>query len=331
MLDIWPALPIEIKSFQPRMPEVGWDNIVAALQHPNRVRSIEFHDFPTSVGEPLAAAMRVPFPELKYLGIWSGGSFPALPDPFLGGSAPRLQTLWLRYISFPALPNLLLSANDLVYLELWGIPHSGYISPEAMVACLSSSNRLQSLWLGFQLPRSRPDPPSPLPQTRVVLPALTNFTFEGMIGYSEDFLARIVAPVLGRLSMSSFQEDVFDIPHLTQFIGRAECLGPFKTARVLFHQQFIQLVLDQQRDSLFKVWCNGIDQQVGLMALMCGQLSPFLSLIERVDLVAIYLPFIPQGRDNSRSTQFLELFRPFTAIQSLHVSGRLVPLVTPAL
>jgi hypothetical protein len=152
----------------------------------------------------LAAEMRVPFPELTYLRLWSNGrSTPDLPDSFLGGSAPRLRTLKLCNISFPALPNLLLSASDLVYLSLRGVPHSGYISPEAMVAGLSSLSRLKSLSLGFQSRLSRPDQPSPPPQTRVVLPALTDLSFQGMIDYLEDFLARIDTPVLNKFSMLS--------------------------------------------------------------------------------------------------------------------------------
>jgi len=94
----------------------------------------------------------------------------------------------------PALPNLLSSASDLVFLVIQRVPHSGYISPEAMVACLSSLNRLKSLDLRFESPQSRPDQPSPPPQTRVVLPALTNLTLRGMTDYSEDFLARIDTP-----------------------------------------------------------------------------------------------------------------------------------------
>jgi hypothetical protein len=148
MLDIWPALPIEIHDDWTRRCPMGPDNIIAALEHSDRVCSIHLHQFPSSAWEGLAAAMQVPFPELTHLDLWwsSGNTFtPLLPDSFLGGSAPRLRTLKLRDIPFPALPNLLLSASDLVTLSISRLPHPGYISPEAMVACLSSLNRLQTL------------------------------------------------------------------------------------------------------------------------------------------------------------------------------------------
>jgi hypothetical protein len=334
MLDVWPALPIEIHDDWARTRDVGPNNIVAALEHPDRVRNLILANIPSPVGEALAAAMQVPFPELTFMWLWSdGGSTSVLPDSFLGGSAPRLHTLWLAGISFPALPNLLLSASDLVFLALRGVPHSGYISPEAMVACLSSLNRLEILYLGFKSPQSRPDQPSPPPQTRVVLPALTELIFEGMTDYSEDFLARIDTPVLNNFSMTFFLDLVFDVPHLKQFIGRAKRLRPPKAASVLFYSQSIQLAFDRQqpRRSILEVRCDRIDWQINSMALLCGQLSPFFSLIERLNFIVYRSPSKPQEEDDIVPTQILELFRPFTAVRSLHVPRSPVPLIATAL
>jgi hypothetical protein len=128
-----------------------------------------------------AAAMKEPFQELTFLDLRTTRRKTALvlPDSFLGGSAPRLQTLWFYGISFPAMPKLLSSATDLVTLRLLDVPYSGYISPKAMVAGLSALTRLESLSVGFQSPRSRPDQPSPPQSTRAVLPALKYFEFRG--------------------------------------------------------------------------------------------------------------------------------------------------------
>ncbi|KAI0302772.1 hypothetical protein BC826DRAFT_432283 [Russula brevipes] len=205
MLDIWPPLLIMIKNYWTITQELGLDNIntFTALEHPDRVSSIDLDNLPGSIAGTLVSEMRVPFPELTYLRLSSENrSTPDLPDSFLGGSAPRLQTLKLCDISFPALPKLLLSASDLVDLTLRGVPDSGYISPEAMVACLSALSRLKSLSFGFQSRLSRPNQPSPPPETRVVLPALTHLTFQGMAHYLDDFLARIDTPVLNEFSMS---------------------------------------------------------------------------------------------------------------------------------
>jgi hypothetical protein len=153
MLDIWPALPINIEGGWRELEGMGVDNIVAALGHRDRVRSINLIDLQ---GRTLVAAMRVQFPELVYLELWSSSLASALPKSFLGGSAPRLRTLRLRKIPFPAAPKLLLTANDLVDLRLNDIPNLGYVPPASMVACLSSLNKLTSLSLGFEPLRSCP-------------------------------------------------------------------------------------------------------------------------------------------------------------------------------
>ena len=68
-----------------------------------------------------------------------------LPNNFLGGSAPRLQMIRLRNIAFPALETLLLSASDLIELQLWNTPLAGYILPVAMAMCLAELPRLKTL------------------------------------------------------------------------------------------------------------------------------------------------------------------------------------------
>jgi hypothetical protein len=68
-----------------------------------------------------------------------------IPDSFLGGSALDA-----------GFPKLLLSATHLVYLRLSNTPHSGYISPEAIVAPLSVLSDLETLSLRLQSPQSRP-------------------------------------------------------------------------------------------------------------------------------------------------------------------------------
>ncbi|KAI0302770.1 hypothetical protein BC826DRAFT_1101614 [Russula brevipes] len=315
MLDIWPALPIVIHDDWTRSGPLGPDNIIAALKHSDRA-----------------------IPELTHLdlwwsyGLWPFGIFPpVLPDSFLGGSAPRLRTLKLRDIAFPALRNLLLSACDLVNLSISRLPHVGYISPEAMVACLSSLDRLQTFSFEFPLksPRSFPDQPRPPPQT---LPALTDLTFQGMTDYLDDFLPLIDTPVLNKFSMSFFMDHVFDVPHLMQFIGRAKGLKPYKAARVAFTTLSIQLELTEPLALSLEMMCDTIGLKVHAMSLACDQLSPFLSLVERLDLTADYWPSKSQGEeDHTVSSQFLELFHLFSAIRSLHVSEGLIPFIELAL
>jgi len=136
MLDIWPAfLPIVVS--ESLWASLGHaDNIVAALEHNDRVREISLWRFRTPESKRFVAAMQKPFPALERLEIrLFGDPKLVLPDSFLGGSAPRLRSLHLVYIIFPALTKLLLSTSHLVRLDMLGIanqqriPHAGYISP----------------------------------------------------------------------------------------------------------------------------------------------------------------------------------------------------------
>ena len=140
-LDIWPALPLFIWGHGESV-----DNILALLEHSNRVCEIHLDCVSSLHLEDISAAMQVPFPELMVLGLGAESghdTMSVLPDSFLGGSAPRLQTLVFQGIPFPGLPRLLLSATHLVTLSLFDIPHSGYIPPEAMVTALSTLTCLQ--------------------------------------------------------------------------------------------------------------------------------------------------------------------------------------------
>ena len=149
-LDAWPALPLIIVCHE-RAESV--DNILAVLERSDRVCEIVTGLERSDDLEKISGAMQVPFPELTDLLLWSNdGTMSALPDSFLGGSAPRVEHLTLRRIPFPGLPKLLLSATHLVELRLEYIPHQGYFSPEAIVTVLSTLTRLGSLSLLFESP-----------------------------------------------------------------------------------------------------------------------------------------------------------------------------------
>ena len=114
LLGIWPPLPIFINNLHRYLD--------AAVMHRNRVCELSLVNLKSSQLRQLASAMQVQYPALIHLrlGFSRHGPAPTLPDAFLGGSVPLLQSLTLEYIPFPALPNLLLSATNLVHLTLEG-------------------------------------------------------------------------------------------------------------------------------------------------------------------------------------------------------------------
>jgi hypothetical protein len=193
-LGVWPALPLQIES---DIYSTSVDNIVVALGHCDRVCRIRLLIPWHLKWDKVLAAMQVPFPALTDLALLCHSDEPALviPDTFLGGSAPRLRSLKVGSIPFPGIPNLLLSATHLVDLDLSDIPHSGYISPEAMATCLSVLTRLHTLSLSFSVKilYSRSHQRLP-PVTRSILPDLKRFWFKGASEYLDELVAQNRCP-----------------------------------------------------------------------------------------------------------------------------------------
>jgi hypothetical protein len=251
-LAVWPPLPIVIGQYG---PPTQTDNIVVALEHNERVCGVDLLNITKSQLEEVLAAMQQPFPALKDLTIWllEWDDYRredelledqmVVPESFLGGSAPRLRCLRLQHVPYQGLPKLLLSATGLVDLHLVDIPHSGYISPEAMVRCLSTLTRLKELTIGFKSPLSRPVRETRLPHlhTSSALLALTYFRFEGVSEYLEDLVALIDAPLLYTLDIRFFHQLIFNTPQLAQFVARTPNIRSPVEARIAFYDRYVEV------------------------------------------------------------------------------------------
>jgi hypothetical protein len=334
-LNLWPAFPLHIRSIGNQRE--GINNIIAVLERSDRVRVIILADISSSDLEKLSAAMEVPFPELTDLGLWSDklGEV-VLPDSFLGGSAPRLQYLSLDGISFPGLPKLLLSATHLVQLYLQDIPHSGYISPDAMLTILSTLTGLDKLRLGFQSPRSRPDRATRHlpPPTRSVLSVLTFFSFKGDSEYLDDLVAHIDTPRLHKLGIIFFNQIVFDTPQLIRFICRTPALKPLQKAYVFFSDSFaiVNFTSLTSNDDLLHVGilCRDLDWQVSSVEQVCTSSLPSLSTLENLYIIE-GASSQTHGQDNIENALWLELLHPFRAVKNLYLSEGLALRIVPAL
>ena len=186
-------------------------------------------------------------------------------------------------IPFPGLPKLLLSANHLVDLSLTNIPHSGYISPEAVIVLLSVLSSVKTLSLKFQSPQSLPEretPPSP-PQKRSVLPTLDFFNFKGVVEYLEDLVTFIDTPQLNYFFITFFNEIEFDTPRLAQFIDRHRTpkLG-IRNADVQFNDKFAHIGIPRGSRTLeIAISCRGPDWQLSSVAQVCNSALHPLSMV----------------------------------------------------
>ncbi|KAH9968393.1 hypothetical protein BJV74DRAFT_954238 [Russula compacta] len=328
-LDIWPQFPIAIYCNSLELGDEGQDNIIAALEHHDRIIGIMIQNQKCIALEKLAVATQKPFPVLEFLRLSSTDDIaPVLHEEFLGGSAPRLRTFSLQHIAFPAFPRPALSATHLSDLTLRDIPITGYISPEAMATCLATLPSLEWLRIEFRSPRSRPDRIRLPPPTRAVLPALFQFNFKGVSEYLEDFIARIDTPKLFWLDIDLFMDLMFHIPRLRQFMARsAETLGPYNSASVTFFATNIHISLGHVK---LQISCREPDWQASSMAQVCNQLSPLTSQVTSLDINEDTPGQARQG-NGIDPTEWFELFNSFPAVQYLYIYHGLRPLVARAL
>ena len=331
MLNIWPELPIYVMyNDTVTVVEDSTENAMAALKLKGSISRIGLTVKSGSVWEKIAAVMQDPFPILEYLTLeWDFDMIPVISDSFLGGSAPHLRDLSLHGILFPALPNLLLSAaNNLVDLVLGDIPHSGYISPEAMVTYISVLTQLESLSLGFRSPRSCPDKAGRFPPqlTRTLLPALTCLSFKGVTEYLEDFVSRIDVPLLESTHITFFNQLVFDIVHFPNLVCRTKKFTALDQAHVFLDSSSIEIRLSLKSRTIDPIWldleisCEQVDWQLSALVQVCNLC--LASTLPSLECLSIYgdQSSSRHWRDDIENTQWLELLGPFAAVKDLYLS-----------
>ena len=337
-LESWPELPIVI-DVDGSQSQVNATNVIAALRHHNRVCKISYSNRQHQDSPLLKefAAIDEPFPALTALNLFAyGPNVPVLPDSFLGGSAPRLRSLYLNGFPYPSIGTLLSSTTNLVELCLSDIPHSGYIAPETIVPSLSTLARLESLSLHFQFPRSRAHRENrhPPPLTRVVLPSLTLFDFPGDIEYLEDILSQIETPMLKQSEFYFFNQLVFDTPLLGHFIRRTETFMKTHSALVLCSESAISIILSEQEDDYrtpvlwLAISCEPLDWQLSALAQV---LNSFLSSLPTLESLQIEVTR-KDWEGEIEVIQWREFLHPFTSVKKLALKSEdLVRLVAPAL
>lgn len=334
LLNIWPGLPIVVQDNTKTPRLSGVTNFVAALLQHNRVYKIEINAIPKSLLMDFTV-MGVPFPVLTDLELRSNDiAAPVLPDFFLGGFAPRLQSLKLQRIPFPSIPRLLLSATDLVTLHLFEIPHSGYVSPVAIVTALSMLTRLKSLHLDFDPSQHWASVESRrrLPLERIALPALTEFYLCSEGEYMEDMVSRIDTPLLHSARIAFSGQSDSNTPLLRDFISRTEVFEELHRAKLAISSDSVHLTFSQldkrPDDKMLKLRfsCN-VRWRFSLLVQGCNSLLPPSPTLEHLEIFADR----PYWRFYMENAQWLGLLRPFSSVKDLVLFDDLVKFVAPAL
>jgi len=347
LLDIWPPFPISISGLTWLRTDARCkDNVIAALERRDRVFEIDLSYIPSAELGQIASTMEEPFPALTRLRVHPDSrkldlttrevtrvaALP-LPNAFLGGSAPRLREFTLRNIAFPALPNLVLSATHFQKLQLFDVPHAGYISPQAMATFLLALPNLKSLTIEFPSPESRPLQMTPPPLTHAILPSLTYFQFDGASEYLVDFITQVDTPLLDRLYMTFSSDLVFDFPRLYKFLDRTDGRKPFVWAELRLRPWQVMVFLESSSTFEMNIGCKVSDwPALESMTRLCDQLIPLLSQVEYLEIHEDCWEDIWDGvkfmdeqewQELVDDPGWLELLSPFLSVKSLYIADRL--------
>ena len=287
-LGCWPeALPIVVE--YGRSPTLGHpvpedeDNIIAALKQSRRISSIRL-TITTSLLKKFSIVKGL-FPELADLVVMSQDSWRVtLPSALRWG--PRLRTLYLTRVTFPALLKLLTSFINLVHLQLHGVLDDSNVSPHVLTRAFSGMAQLQSLSLLLSTGHHAALP-QPL-RGRVVFPALTHFDFQGTCTYLDDFVARIDAPRLEDIGLTFFKQ-LLHLRQLRMFVDRISMHKSYSRADIQFsgHAAFISFTQPAPSATCLKLHVHhqSSDVQLFSVAQICHH-SAFMSGVEDLRISA---------------------------------------------
>ena len=333
-LDCWPpTFPIAIKYrfyefFDPHPEDVR--NIFIALEKPDRVCSIELCAT-SSLLAKVSMVMQVPFPALKnlFLSPMDSGT-PIVSQNFLGGLAPGLRKFSSvdKLTSHSALPKFLLSCNDLVDLKLMGMSNPNHVPPEVIVTILSGLSRLKAFYIAFSSLRPSISSYPPL-HPRSTLSTLSDVLFYGSSEYLEDLIARIDTPSLQRIDIHLWHRPT-DAPQLRQLIYRTEGLRSPNQARIIKNDRTINLTFRSTGSPIvryhpvtsqfknFNIAVSTHDWQFSSAVQFCLQSVPLTSSVKRL----IVESTVEQAlwKEVIGPADWLDLFRPFSAVEELYVS-----------
>jgi len=244
--------------------------------------------------------------------------------------------VFLRNVVFPALPTLLVSASDLVELQLRRIRRAGYISPVAMALCLAQLPRLKTLVIRFQFSIFRPNQTHPPPVTRIVLPALTDFEFTGSSEYLEDLVSLMDGPRLNRIVISYLIQVVdFQVVQLSQFFDRSVGpeISPFKHAKLRLDTHgvtFNMYRLPNHTGALparTVISCREIDWQIFHIDQLLGKFSTMLSNAIDLKLVG----WFSKRQLSVADFEWVHILHQFSNVQALYLSREFSGRITSAL
>ena len=283
--------------------------------------------------QKLVAAMSNEYPIMEYLIIGyreeDKSSILMFPETL---QAPLLRCLTLIGFALPIGSRLLTTAVGLVTLFLYMVHPSTYFHPNALLQWLSSMPQLETLSVYFHFATPNRDVERQVTHTpvtmAVALPNLHCFGFRGVGTYLEAILHRITAPRLEKLGIYIYNQLVFSVPRLLQFMSTTENLM-FKIAEFEFVDHAVIVYVyphaKAKRSALtLTVRCCHLDWQVYSAAQIFNSLSPTLSAVDHLTLERSVHSQSSEEHNEADPTEWRNLLRSFRNVKTLRVAKGLV-------
>jgi hypothetical protein len=295
--------------------------IMFALEQRDRVRRIRLQLPISKLQKFITITEEYPILENLIMGpsIKDNSSVLMMPET---RQAPHLRHLSLTGFALPIGSRLLTTATGLVTLSLKINHPSTYFQPNALLQWLSFMPLLETLMIVVVPVRNLgvERHPTRMPITRLTLPNLRCFGFRGVSVYVEEVFHRITTPRLEKLRISFFNELIFSVPHLRQFISRTESLS-FASARFNFSNEEVCAEVYPREETekyalQIRVLCSHLDWQLSAVAQIFNSLSQTFSAVENLSVINKHSrsteDYVADHRDRH------ELFKLFSNLKTLY-------------
>jgi hypothetical protein len=308
------------------------EELILALEKRDRVRRIRLRmDTPNL--QRLIVAISEEYPILECLIIVTPDRPPCLTLPERL-EAPHLHHLVLSGFSLPIESRLLTTVVGLITLVLIITIPSTYFEPNALLQWISFMPQLETLIIyffpadpGLTIERQLTHIPT---ITRITLPNLRCFWFQGVNAYLEAVVRGITSPRLERLQVIFFDQLTFSVPHLLQFMNTTETRGlRFSNAKLHFSSNQVDMATfpheetDLSQSLHIRVLCLHLDLQVSAMTQISNSLCRMFSAVEHLTLSYEFHTQSSMEHNEVDRTEWRRILKSFSNVKTLRVEDGL--------
>jgi hypothetical protein len=308
------------------------EGAILALKQRDRVHRVRLC-MPVTTLQKLIGAMDGEYPILECLIIeppFDGRStILTLPETL---QAPNLRHLTLISFALPIGSQLLTTAVGLVLLCLvTNDDPSTYLHPNALLHWLPFMPQLEMLAI-FCLAIPNREMERQLTHTPIItpitLPNLHHFRFRGVSADLETLVHRITTPRLKTLEIIFFNQLMFSLPRLVQFMNTTGNLR-FDKAKFWFDVEEVCVDVYPRGEAemyalSLRAYCTHLDWQVSFVAEIFDSLGQISSAVEHLTLGHKVHRQSSEEHNVVDRTEWRKLLRSFRNMKTLHISNGLV-------